>query len=70
MRGEGEGRRRGSGPGRPDGMRGEGEERRNGSGRGRAGQLGAKVGGAEVCLEGGGAEVCLERGRAEVFSAN
>ncbi|XP_066360085.1 uncharacterized protein [Miscanthus floridulus] len=36
MRGEGEGRRRGSGRGRPDCMRGEGEERRRGSGRGRA----------------------------------
>jgi hypothetical protein len=38
MRGEGEGRRRGGGPGRPDGMRGEGEERRRGSGRRRAGR--------------------------------
>ncbi|KAG0521562.1 hypothetical protein BDA96_08G172000 [Sorghum bicolor] len=38
MSGEGEGRRRGSGPGRPDGMRGEGEERRRGSGRRRAGR--------------------------------
>lgn len=37
MRGEGEGRRRGEGPGCPNGMSGEGEERRRrGSGRGRA----------------------------------